>query len=47
VREKYGMYVCFEDGNLRIIFVEPHVALVVADDCIDGLFEHVLHALYH
>jgi hypothetical protein len=41
------MYVCSEDDNLRIISVEPQVAHAVADDCIDGLFEHVLYALYH
>jgi hypothetical protein len=35
------LYVCHEDGNLRIISVEPQVPSVVADDCIDGLFEHV------
>jgi hypothetical protein len=32
---------------LRIISVELQVAHDVVDDCIDGLFEHVLHALYH
>jgi hypothetical protein len=41
------MHVCSKDDNLRIISVEPQVAHAVTDDCIDGLFEHVLHALYH
>jgi hypothetical protein len=47
VREKYSIHVCSEDGNLRIVYVEPQVGHVGVDDCIDGLFEHVLHALYH